>query len=167
MAVEVRLGGREEVAAAMAVYERSNLARRRGIWPARAARLANVRANLRDAASWFLLAHEGGEAVAMALVLPFREDRGAGAAVEGVSFLDLIYVLPDRWGRGIGRAMLQGVIDEAARRGSRRIHLWTHERDNERAIRLYRGCGFRRTGTTAEDESGEPVAEWFRDLHDE
>jgi GNAT superfamily N-acetyltransferase len=163
MAVEVRLGGPEDVEAALSVYERSNLARRRGIWPSRASRLAHVTTNLHDPADWFLLAHEGDEAVAMALVLPFREDRGVGAAVPGTSFLSLIYVLPDRWGRGIGRAVLDEVIEEAARRGSRRIFLWTHERDNDRAHRLYLARGFRRTGTTGEDESGQPIAEWVRD----
>jgi GNAT superfamily N-acetyltransferase len=163
MAVEVRLGGPEDVEAAVSVYERSNLVRRRGQWPSRATRLAHVTANLCDAASWFLLAHEGSEAVAMALVLPFRADRGAGAVVPRTSFLDLIYVLPDRWGRGIGKAVLDAVIAEAARRESRRIYLWTHERDNERAQRLYLGRGFSRTGTTGQDDSGEPVAEWLRD----
>jgi GNAT superfamily N-acetyltransferase len=163
MAVEVRLGSVADVDAAVSIYERSNLARRDGVWPARAARLAQVTANLRDPSSWFILAHEGDAAVAMALVLPFRSDRGAGAAVPGSSFLDLIYVLPDRWGLGIGKAVLDEVIHEAARRGSRRIYLWTHERDNERAQRLYLSRGFRRTGTTGEDESGQPVAEWRRD----
>jgi GNAT superfamily N-acetyltransferase len=163
MAVEVRLGGPEDVEAAVSVYERSNLARRRGIWPARATRLEHVTTNLRDTASWFLLAQEGGEAIAMASVLPFRADRGAGAIVTGTAFLDLIYVLPDYWGQGIGKAVLDEIIAEAARRGSRRIYLWTHERDNERAQRLYQGRGFSRTGTTGEDGAGEPVAEWLRD----
>jgi GNAT superfamily N-acetyltransferase len=163
MAVEVRLGGPEDVEAALSVYERSNLARRRGIWPSRAQRLAEVTTNLHDQASWYLVAHEGDEAVAMALVLPFREDRGAGAVVPGTSFLNLIYVLPGRWGERIGKAVLDEVIDEAARRGSRRIRLWTHERNNERAQRLYLSRGFSRTGTTGEDESGQPIAEWVRD----
>jgi GNAT superfamily N-acetyltransferase len=163
MGLEVGLGGPEDVEAAVSVYERSNLARRLGIWPSRATRLASVTANLRDPDSWFLVAHEGGQAVAMALVLPFRGDRGAGPLVPGASFLDLIYVLPDRWGHGIGKALLDGVIDEATRRGSRQIYLWTHERENERAHRLYRSRAFSRTGTTSEDEGGQPVAEWIRD----
>jgi GNAT superfamily N-acetyltransferase len=163
MALDVRLGGPEDIEAALSVYEQSNLARRHGIWPGRALRLAEVTTNLHDTASWFLLGREGDEAVAMALVLPFRADRGAGVAVEGSSFLSLIYVLPDRWGRGVGGALLDEVIEEAARRGTRRIHLWTHERDNERAHRLYLGRGFRRTGTTGADEQGEPIAEWLRD----
>jgi GNAT superfamily N-acetyltransferase len=163
MALDVRLGGPEDIEAALSVYEQSNLARRHGVWPARARRLAEVTTNLHDTASWFLLGREVDEAVAMALVLPFRADRGAGAAVEGSSFLSLIYVLPDLWGRGIGGVVLDEVIEEAARRGSRRIYLWTNERNNERAHRLYLSRAFRRTGTKGEDESGEPIAEWVRD----
>ena len=163
MAVEVRLGGPDDIEAALSIYERSNLARRRGIWPSRLPRLAHVAVSLRDAASWFLMAHEGGEPAAMALVLPFRADRGAGAVVPGTSFLDLIYVLPDRWGRGIGTAVLDEVVDEAARRGSGRIYLWTHEHDNERAHGLYLSRGFSRSGTTGRDEAGAPVAEWLHD----
>ena len=164
MTPELRLGAPEDVETAVTIYERSNLARRHQTWPGRSTRLAQVMASLRDGSSWFLLAHEGHEAVAMALVLPFRADRGAGPVVEGSSFLDLIYVVPERWGRGIGTAVLDEVIAEAARRSSRRIYLWTHERDNERAQRLYLSHGFIRTGTTGEDDSGQPIAEW---LHDE
>ena len=46
-----------------------------------ATRVASVTANLRDPASWFLLAYEESQAVAMAAVLPFRADRGAGPLV--------------------------------------------------------------------------------------
>lgn len=63
-------------------------------------------ANLRNEDSWFLVAQDGGKAVAMALVLPFRTDRGRGPVVPGIAFLDLIYVLPQRWGEGIGGIVL-------------------------------------------------------------
>ena len=59
--------------------------------------------------------------------------------------------------------MLDAVIKESDRRGCRRIYLWTHERENERAQRLYLGCGFARTGVTGHDDAGEPVAEWRRE----
>src|SRR6266498_780536 len=109
-AIDVRLGTLGDVDDAVSVYERSNLARRQGSWPSRSARVAQVTANLHDAAhhdtaSWFL---------------------------------SLIYVLPERWGTGIGGMLLDAVIDEAKRRGCHRIFLWTHERQNERADRLYR-----------------------------
>ena len=163
MEISVRLGKIDDADAALSIYERSNLARRHGQWPSRTSRLAQVSANIRDDASWFLVAHDDNEAVAMALVLPFRTERGAGRIVPKTSFLDLIYVLPERWGEGIGGMVLDAVIDEAGRRGSPRIYLWTHEHDNERAHRLYLGRGFRRTSVTGQDDAGGPVAEWVRD----
>lgn len=161
--VHIRLGDSDDVDAAVSVYERSNLARRRGHWPSRASRVAEVTARLHDAASWFLIGRDGGEAVAMALVLPFRASDGTGYVIRGTAFLALIYVLPDRWGQGIGGTLLDAVIDEAARHGCHRIYLWTHERQNEQAHRLYRSREFVPTGRTAHDAAGEPIGEWLRD----
>ena len=163
MSVEVRLGSLDDVDAALSVYETSNLVRRRGNWPLRAERVEEVTANLRNPESWFLVGDAEGDTVAMALVLPFRTEGGAGPVVPGTSFLDLIYVAPQRWGEGIGGTMLDAVIKESDRRGCGRIYLWTHERENERALRLYLGHGFARTGVTGHDDAGEPVAEWRRE----
>lgn len=121
--MDVRSGGADDVEAAVSVYERSNLARRRGVWPSRTLRVAQVRASFHDDDAWFLIGGDGGETVAMALVRPFRADGGSGRVVPGAAFLDLIYVLPDRWGPGIGSTMLDAVNDVAARRGCHRIYL--------------------------------------------
>jgi GNAT superfamily N-acetyltransferase len=162
--IDVRLGTGGDVDDAVSVYERSNLAGRQGSWPSRSARVAQVTANLhdaahRDTASWFLIGRDGTEAVAMALIQPFRADGGSGNVIAGTWFLSLIYVLPERWGTGIGGMLLDAVIDEAKRRGCHRIFLWTHERQNERAHRLYRSRGFTPTGRTMHDE-GKPIGEW-------
>jgi GNAT superfamily N-acetyltransferase len=97
----------------------------------------------------------------MALASPFRELGGAGPVRAGTSFLDLIYVAPDRWGEGIGAMTLDAVLAEAARRGAPTIYLWTREEDNERAKRLYRSRGFIPTGTTV-IALGELSGEWVR-----
>ena len=104
--IDVRLGTGGDVDDAALVYELSNLVRRQGRWPSRAARVAQITASLHDAAghdtaSWFLIGREGSEAVAMALVHPFRADGGSGDVIAGTWFLSLIYVLPERWGQGI------------------------------------------------------------------
>jgi GNAT superfamily N-acetyltransferase len=88
---------------------------------------------------------------------------GSGQVIPGTSFLSLIYVRPDRWGKGIGGMMLDAVIDEANRRGCHRISLWTHERQNERAHRLYRSRSFAPTGRTMRDDEGKPIGEWCCD----
>ena len=161
--INVRLGTLDDVNAAVSVYERSNLARRHGDWLSQASRVAQVTVSLHDAASWFLIGCDGGEAVAMAHIRPFRAGGGTGGVIAGTSFLALIYVLPDRWGEGIGGTMLDAVIAEAAQRDCHRIYLWTHELHNERAHRLYRSRSFVRTGRAANDDAGKPIAEWLRD----
>jgi GNAT superfamily N-acetyltransferase len=158
MAIRIRLGDAADVEAAAAVYERSNLARRRGIWPNRAARVEEVKNHLRGPGSWFLLASEGPELVGMASAEALRGEDGAGPPIPGGCFLNLLFVDPERWGEGIGGALLDAVLAEAKRRDYSRIHLWTHE-DNERSHRLYRSRGFSPTGQIAHGEG-----EWTREI---
>jgi GNAT superfamily N-acetyltransferase len=158
VAIRIRLGDSADVDSAVAVYERSNLARRQGVWPNRASRVEHVRAHLRDPVSWFLVAHEGSALVGMASAEPHREEDGAGPVIRGGCFLNLLFVVPERWGEGIGGAILDAVLAEATQRQYKRIHLWTHE-DNERSHRLYRSRGFSPTGRVADGEG-----EWKREI---
>ena len=163
--IDVRLGALGDVDAAASVYERANLARRQGYWPSRSARVAQVTASLHDAArhdtaAWFLIGREGTEAVAMALVHPFRADGGSGDVVAGIWFLSLIDVLPERWGEGIGGRLLDALLAEAKRRGCHHMYLWTHEHQNERAQRLYRSRSFAPTGRTMHNGEGQLIGEW-------
>jgi GNAT superfamily N-acetyltransferase len=151
VAVLIRLGDPADVDAAVSVYQRSNLARRQGVWPNQAARVARVRAHLRDPASWFLVAYEGPALVGMASAEPMRGEDGAGPVVPGSCFLNHLFVVPERWGEGIGGVILDAVLAEAKRRHYSRIHLWTHD-DNQRSHRLYRSRGFSPTGRTADAE---------------
>jgi GNAT superfamily N-acetyltransferase len=154
--IQIRLGEAADVDAAVSVYERSNLARRHGVWPNRAARVERVTAHLRDPASWFLVASDGPKFVAMASAEPLRGLERTGPVIPGGCFLNLLFVVPERWGEGIGGLILDAVLAEARRRRYSRIHLWTHE-DNERSHRLYRSRGFSPTGRTAAGEG-----EWAR-----
>jgi GNAT superfamily N-acetyltransferase len=158
VAIRIRLGDAADVDAAVSVYERSALAGRRGAWPDRADHVAKATALLRRSASWFLLAEDGAAAVGMAAAEPLRGDGGTGPAIPGGCFLNLLFVVPERWGEGIGGALLDAVLAEARRRGYERIHLWTRE-DNERSHRLYRSRGFAPTGRTLDGEG-----EWRRAL---
>jgi GNAT superfamily N-acetyltransferase len=80
-----------------------------------------------------------------------RGKDGAGPVIPGGCFLNLIFVVPERWGEGIGGVILDAVLAEAKRRDYSRIRLWTAE-DNERSHRLYRSRGFAPTGRTAAGE---------------
>jgi hypothetical protein len=76
--VRIRLGDAADVDAAVAVFERSNLARRQGVWPNRAARVEHVRAQLREPGAWLLVATDGPAVVGMASAEALRaRDRNA------------------------------------------------------------------------------------------
>jgi GNAT superfamily N-acetyltransferase len=158
VAIRIRLGEAADVDAAVSVFERSNLARRQGLWPNRAARVERVMAHLRHPSSWFLVANDGPVSVGMASAKALRSEDGAGPVVPGGCFLSYLFVVPERWGEGIGGAILDAVLVEAKRRDYSRIHLWTHD-DNERSHRLYRSRGFLPTGRTAAGED-----EWAREI---
>jgi GNAT superfamily N-acetyltransferase len=154
----IRIGEAADVDAAVSVYERSSLVRHEGVWPNRVARVERVRGHLHDPASWFLLATEGPAVVGMASAEALRGEDGAGQDIPGGCFLSYLFVVPERWGEGIGGVILDAVLAEAKRRHYSRMHLWTHE-DNERSHRLYRSRGFSPTGRTIEDGG-----EWARVL---
>jgi GNAT superfamily N-acetyltransferase len=158
VAIRIRLGDAADVEAAVSVFERSNLARRQGVWPNRAARIERVTAHLCHPTSWFLVANDGPVSVGMASAKALRSEDGAGPVVPGGCFLSYLFVVPERWGEGIGAAILDAVLVEAKRRDYSRIHLWTHE-DNARSHRLYRSRGFSPTGRTAAGED-----EWAREI---
>ena len=158
MAILIRLGDAADVDAAVAVYERSNLARRHGDWPNHAARIERAKAHLRDPGSWFLLATDGAALVGMASAEASRAADGAGRVIPGSCFLNLLFVVPERWGEGIGGVLLDAVLAEARRRHYSRIQLWADE-DNQRSHRLYRSRGFSPTGRTLDGEG-----EWTRGI---
>jgi ribosomal protein S18 acetylase RimI-like enzyme len=56
-------------------------------------------------------------------------------------YLAELYVVPDRRGRGIGRALMRATLETSRRRGADRIELGTSE-DDRVAIALYESLGF-------------------------
>jgi GNAT superfamily N-acetyltransferase len=151
MSIRIRPGDAADIDAAVDVFERSNSARREGVWPHRPASMARMRGKLRNADSWLLLAMDGREPVAMASAEASR------ATTDGC-FLSYLFVVPERWGEGIGGLILDALLAEARRRRHSYIHLWTHDH-NPRSHRLYRSRGFLPTGKV---DNGE--GEWAREL---
>jgi RimJ/RimL family protein N-acetyltransferase len=94
----------------------------------------------------------------MASARDLRDKDGEGPVLPGGCFLGFLYVVPERWGSGIGGAVLDAVLTEAKRRHYSRIHLLTHA-DNERSQRLYRSRGFSPTGRSTDGQG-----EWARGL---
>ena len=79
------------------------------------------------------LAEEGGEPVGFAAWYPPDEP----ATLK----LDKLYVLPERHGTGVGRALIEHVADAARRAGCRTLILNVN-RYNTGAVRAYERCGF-------------------------
>jgi ribosomal protein S18 acetylase RimI-like enzyme len=61
-----------------------------------------------------------------------------------VAHMGQVSVLPGYQGRGVGRALVEGVLAEARAAGLRRVTLAV-TLANENAVRLYHSCGFRST----------------------
>jgi|CZKW01.1.fsa_nt_gi ribosomal-protein-alanine N-acetyltransferase len=79
----------------------------------------------------YVLADEGGVIAGYAGLL------AAGRQADVLT----LAVAPDRWGQGIGSALLTALLAEAARRGAAEVFLEVRT-DNARAQRLYRQYGF-------------------------
>lgn len=65
---------------------------------------------------------------------------------ERVHELYAIYLRPDHWGKGIGRALLSAVMKEVPKSATR-MELWVLE-DNKRGRNFYERQGFRLDGAT-------------------
>jgi len=86
-----------------------------------------------------MLAGEGPEGLAQ---LRLRPSVWSGALD---AYLEEVYVAPAHRGRGIGRALLESVLEVARAQGATRIDLGTSETDTA-AIGLYESCGFSKHG---------------------
>jgi ribosomal protein S18 acetylase RimI-like enzyme len=75
--------------------------------------------------------------------------------------LEELYVAPARRGQGLGRALLERVLDVARERGARRIDLGTAV-DDRAARALYESVGF--TNFEQSDDQGTRMLFYERDL---
>jgi GNAT superfamily N-acetyltransferase len=81
-------------------------------------------------------------------VLVAEEDgSAAGVAACRNEWLESLYVLPQWWKRGVGRALHDDVLARQRAGGCERCHLWVLE-DNDRARRFYERLGWVENGTS-------------------
>jgi diamine N-acetyltransferase len=95
--------------------------------------LAALAAFVEAPASGLALASVDGEPVGFVAYQP--------GAAPGETKLDKLYVLPERHGQGIGRALIEHVVAAARVAGSTTIVLNVN-RNNADSIRAYQRCGF-------------------------
>ncbi|MBC7274735.1 MAG: GNAT family N-acetyltransferase, partial [Streptomyces sp.] len=89
-----------------------------------------------------------GEIVGWGCHGPYRDDAGTPGAE-----LYALYVAPDHYGEGIGRALLKESLRRCAAAGHERMFLWVLK-GNTGARRFYERSGFRADGTEEPFEAG-------------
>ena len=94
-----------------------------------------------------LVAEDAGEVVGFASVGPTDDPE---ASLELVGELYAIYVLPEAWGRGVGRALMRELLDRLRGEGFREAVLWVLE-DNPRTRRYYELSGWHHDGGKKEE----------------
>jgi GNAT superfamily N-acetyltransferase len=93
-----------------------------------------------------LVAEDDGEVIGFASLGAAREDD-----VLGLGELFAIYVHPDAWGRGAGRALMAETLARLRAEGFGEAILWVLD-DNPRTRRFYEQCGWRADGGVKEEE---------------
>lgn len=99
-----------------------------------------------------LVAEVDAAVVGWASVGPYRDD-DAPAPAPDCGEVYAIYVLPQRWGIGAGRALLAYGLDRLAADGLAPVLLWVFGA-NERARRFYERAGFRADGPSHDYDVG-------------
>ena len=90
----------------------------------------------------FLVSELDGQVVAYAYAGPFRLRAAFDWTVE-----DSIYVAPAAQRRGLGRKLLQALVEESQARGFRQMLAVIGDSANTPSIELHRAMGFRHIGT--------------------
>jgi GNAT superfamily N-acetyltransferase len=88
-----------------------------------------------------LVAEQDGEVVGWLCHGPYRDGEARTADAE----LYALYVAPDRYRHGVGRALLEESLRRCTADGHTRMFLWVL-RQNSRARRFYEAAGFRSDG---------------------
>ena len=89
----------------------------------------------------YLAAELDGRLAGYAYAAPYRERPAYRYSLE-----DSVYVHPDYVGRGIGRALLEALIEACTAAGYRQLIAVIGDSDNAGSIGVHAACGFVRTG---------------------
>jgi phosphinothricin acetyltransferase len=89
----------------------------------------------------FLVAETHGDVSGYAYLAPYKERSAYRHTAE-----DSVYVAADARGRGVGRSLLERLLDEGALAGVREVVAIITVTDDLASVALHRACGFREAG---------------------
>jgi GNAT superfamily N-acetyltransferase len=160
--VLIRPGTRVDAEPALGVWREAYCAER-GLTEVDPGHAEHVRDFLGERDSFLVVADDEGPLVGMTVGTQGRADDGSGPPVPGLMHLEMLFVRPDRWGKGLGGALVDTVLDEGRIREYDHAEAWAHL-DNLRAQRLYDRKGFLPTGRERRDRAGDVITEFVRAL---
>jgi len=124
----------------------------------RPARIAERLAGTSGDGSAILAAEVDGEVRGLVLHGPSRDREPAPLEGEIIA----LYVHPDNWGGGVGRALVEAALDQLAAAGNAEAIVWTLA-ESPRNLAFYDALGFTRDGGTQRRPSfGSPLEVRFR-----
>jgi GNAT superfamily N-acetyltransferase len=131
--------------------------------PSLAAERTRWARRLIDPAGWTLIALDSDTALGAVHFTDARAERGEGKAIMGRAHLSGLFVLPARWGAGIGSALLEAAVAEMRSRGYREAQLFTAAA-NQRSRAFYERRGWRATPTDPQKHDDLWLAGYERSL---
>jgi RimJ/RimL family protein N-acetyltransferase len=96
-----------------------------------------------------LVTDDGDRVVGFAWIC---ESRDADSAAGDVGEVRAIYLVPDAWGTGAGRALMTAALGRLTELGYQQATLWVLA-SNARARRFYAAAGFQPDGAVKDDDS--------------
>lgn len=161
----------EDAAAVAAVHVRSWRAAYRELLPATYLEALDVeeraawwrdRLEAPDGPTVLLATGADGPAVGFCCLRPWGTeesgrdgDRDGGRDADRAATAELaaLYVLPEAWGTGVGRRLVEAAVETLGASGFRSVLLWVFA-ENVRARRFYEAAGWRADGTVVREETG-------------
>jgi GNAT superfamily N-acetyltransferase len=118
---------------------------------------------LRDPIGWTAIAFDSAEPVGVVHFTTARTEFGKGQPIAGRAHLSGLFVLPTRWGEGIGSALLDAVVAEMSDRGYHSAQLFTATA-NRRSRRFYESRGWRASKVDSHEDDGLWLTRYARPL---
>lgn len=99
---------------------------------------------MKSETDWYYIAYDGETPYGVCSTSPSRD-----ADKNGWGEVVAIYTLPEYWGTGVGKLLMEAALEDLRKQGFTRFLLWVFGA-NLRARRFYEKCGFSADGAVKE-----------------